>query len=429
MRSVRTRRSHSALMAPCSTKYLICAVLPPETLLMMHQAASFWMAGPSMASSRVTWPKTSALTISCSCSSVPAMTLDSAQQHSLRMALSGCLRSSRITGRAPASTTAWAWASSPVTMLAQTRSAALGSSTPGLAMRLTTLGRQLLSMRLCMWSQLTLEDGPRASPSAARARQPWVSSSSSSEPRRCGRIVRAAGAIIAQLRPGPPPPAPQMEERHHVAMRSTGSLVLGLSCSRTTWSAPWTMSTSRSSLSVAMLPIACSAWMATLSCRLRASWTMMGSAPCLTTAWTHCASVQMLVRAQLASYCSVGVSASCRKKTKRPTHSLASTPLKTCMCLVRPVLESSLRMSTRPVSCLSASSDCRSARMRTHASMRCDDMMGGAAWYMMGTSACRLPPCCCCPCRCWGEPMPPPPPPPPRLTPRRTAPTSKSGAA
>merc|ERR1719199_2399204 len=69
-------------------------------------------------------------------------------------------------------------------------------------------------------------------------------------------------------------------------------------------------------------------------------------------------------------------------------HSLASTPRKTCMCLALPVELSSLRISTSPVSWRSASSDCRSVRMRTHASIRWDDMTGGGSSTYAGWGFC-----------------------------------------
>ena len=45
------RRSHSGLMQPCVTRYLICAGVPPDVAFEMAHAASFLMSNSAVCSS------------------------------------------------------------------------------------------------------------------------------------------------------------------------------------------------------------------------------------------------------------------------------------------------------------------------------------------------------------------------------------------
>src|SRR6056297_2204841 len=115
--SLHTKRSHSGLMHPCVTRYLICSLEPPEVAFEMDHAASFLMSNSAVASSSTSGGTMFASMTDWICSRVPAVILEMVQHASLRMPFLGELSSASSRDRAPQLITCCVWLSSPVTIL------------------------------------------------------------------------------------------------------------------------------------------------------------------------------------------------------------------------------------------------------------------------------------------------------------------------
>ena len=83
--SEQTIRSHSGLMHPCSTRYLICWCVPPDVALEMAHAASFLMSNSACASRYTSGGTMLFSTMAWIWSLLPAVMLEMVQHASFLM--------------------------------------------------------------------------------------------------------------------------------------------------------------------------------------------------------------------------------------------------------------------------------------------------------------------------------------------------------
>mmetsp|Transcript_14385 Transcript_14385/g.35664 ORF Transcript_14385/g.35664 Transcript_14385/m.35664 type:complete len:234 (+) Transcript_14385:196-897(+) len=150
--SLHVSRSHSGLMHPCETRYLICSGEPPEVAFEIDHAASFLMSNSAVASRCTSGGMMLASITAWICSRVPAVMLEMVQHASLRMPFFGLLSSASSRGSAPQLSTHCVWWSSPVTMLPAVRSAGVCTEGGGWPISATTRAQMPVSSTAWIFS-------------------------------------------------------------------------------------------------------------------------------------------------------------------------------------------------------------------------------------------------------------------------------------
>merc|ERR1719253_1016201 len=147
--SFTVNRSHSGRTAPCWTRNLICAALPPLVALLTAHAASFRMSNSALLNS---WTNGGTMLLSTTAwiwSLFPAVMLEMVQHASFRMPFLGLDRRARRQGRALLLMTNCVWRSSPVTMFPTVRRA--GVWTAGLGLRRSSTRRRQTPASMTAW--------------------------------------------------------------------------------------------------------------------------------------------------------------------------------------------------------------------------------------------------------------------------------------